>query len=92
MPIELLFRQGADWYSALASGGWFGNPVARKKLVDFLSAVRPVRRIRCVPRTGWDKAAYILPDAVYGNTSGENVVLQSAHHGDLYRTAGTLDG
>lgn len=91
MPIELLFRQGADWYSSLASGGWFGNPVARKKLVDFLSAVRPVQRIRCVPRTGWDKAAYILPDAVYGNTSGENVVLQSAHHGDLYRTAGTLE-
>ena len=91
-PIELLFRQGADWYSSLASGGWFGNPVARKKLVDFLAAVRPVRRIRCVPRTGWDKAAYILPDAVYGNTSGESVVLQSAHHGDLYRTAGTLDG
>ncbi|WP_308620626.1 DUF927 domain-containing protein [uncultured Desulfovibrio sp.] len=91
MPIELLFRQGADWYSALASGGWFGNPVARKKLVDFLSAVRPVRRIRCVPRTGWDKAAYILPDAVYGNTSGESVVLQSAHHGDLYHTSGTLN-
>lgn len=91
MPIELLFRQGTDWYSALASGGWFGNPVARKKLVDFLSAVRPVRRIRCVPRTGWDNTAYILPDAVYGNTS-ESVVLQSAHHGDLYRTAGTLEG
>lgn len=92
MPIELLFRQGADWYSSLASGGWFGHPVARKKLVDFLATVRPTRRIRCVPRTGWDKAAYILPDAVYGNTSGENVVLQSAHHSDLYRTAGTLDG
>lgn len=92
MPIELLFRQGTDWYSALASGGWFGNPVARKKLVDFLFAVRPVRRIRCVPRTGWDNAVYILPDAVYGDTSGESVVLQSAHHGELYRTAGTLDG
>ncbi len=92
MPIELLFRQGADWYSSLASGGWFGNPSARKKLMDFLSAVRPSRRIRCVPRTGWDKAAYILPDGVYGDTSGENVVLQSAHHGDLYRTAGSLDG
>ena len=92
MPVEMLFRQNGDWYSALASGGWFGNPVARKKLVDFLATVRPARRIRCVPRTGWDNAAYILPDAVYGDTSGESVVLQSAHHGDLYRTAGTLDG
>nr|WP_294509294.1 DUF927 domain-containing protein [uncultured Bilophila sp.] len=92
MPIELLFRQGADWYSALASGGWFGNPAARKKLVDFLSAVRPARRIRCVPCTGWDNAAYILPNAVYGDTSSASVVLQSAHHDHLYRTAGTLDG
>lgn len=91
MPIELLFRQGADWYSSLASGGWLGNPSARKKLMDFLSAVRPTRRIRCVPRTGWDNTAYLLPDAVYGDTSGESVVLQSAHHGDLYRTAGTLE-
>lgn len=92
MPVELLFRQNGDWYSALASGGWFGHPSARKKLMDFLSVVRPTRRIRCVPRTGWDNTAYILPDTVYGDTSGENVVLQSAHHGDLYRTAGTLNG
>lgn len=92
MPVELLFRQNGDWYGSLASGGWFGNPSARKKLMEFLSAVRPTRRIRCVPRTGWDNTAYILPDAVYGNTSGESVVLQSAHHGDLYRTAGTPDG
>lgn len=45
-----------------------------------------------MPRTGWDMSAYILPDVVYGPNSGEQVVLQSAHHGDLYRTAGTLDG
>lgn len=91
MPIELLFRQGADWFSVLVSGGWLGNPLARKKLVEFFSSVRPTRRIRCVPRTGWDMSAYILPDAVYGASPGEEVVLQSAHHGDLYRTAGTLD-
>lgn len=92
MPIELLFRQGADWFSVLVSGGGLGNPLARKKLVEFFSSVRPTRRIRCVPRTGWDMSAYILPDTVYGANSGEQVVLQSAHHGDLYRTAGTLDG
>lgn len=91
MPIELLFRQGTDWYSALASGGWLGNPLARKKLMDFLAAVRPVRRIRCVPRTGWDGAAYVLPDAVFGNVSSEKVVLQSLQYSELYRCAGSLD-
>ncbi len=60
--------------------------------MEFLAAVRPVRRIRCVPRTGWDNMAYILPDAVYGETAGEDVVLQSMNHAGLYRCAGTLDG
>lgn len=92
MPIDLLFRPNGDWYSVLASGGWFGNPSTRKKLMEFLAAVRPVRRIRCVARTGWDDAAYILPDAVYGDTDGEEVVLQSLYHAGLYRCAGTLDG
>lgn len=41
MPIELLFRQHGDWFSALASGGWFGNPTARKKLMEFLSGISP---------------------------------------------------
>ncbi|WP_337382466.1 DUF927 domain-containing protein [Desulfovibrio sp.] len=91
MPIELLFRQHGDWFSALASGGWFGNPTARKKLMEFLASVQPSRRIRCVPRTGWDNAAYVLPDTVFGDTSGESVVLQSLNHAGLYRTAGTLD-
>ena len=92
MPIELIFRPHGDWYSALAAGGWFGNPSARKRLLEFLAAVRPVRRIRCVPRTGWDGTRYILPDTVYGDTTGEEVVLQSIRHANVYNTAGTLEG
>lgn len=92
MPIELLLRQNRDWFSHLASDVWFGNPFARKKLMEFLSTVRPARRIRCVPRTGWDNAAYILPDVMYSVMSGERVVLQSLSYASLYCTAGTLDG
>lgn len=91
MPVEMLFRQGNDWYSILASGGWFGNPSTRSKLAAFLSAVRPLRRIRCVLRTGWHESVYVLPDAVYGVTE-EDTVLQSSQHGGLYRTSGTMEG
>lgn len=91
MPVEMLFRQGNDWYSILASGGWFGNPSTRSKLAAFLSAVRPLRRIRCVLRTGWHESVYVLPDTVYGVTE-EDTVLQSSQHGGLYRTSGTMEG
>ena len=91
MPVEVLFRQGSDWYSTLASGGWFGNPSTRSKLAAFLSTVRPLRRIRCVLRTGWHDAVYVLPGSVYGETE-EDVALQSSQHTGLYRTAGTLEG
>ena len=91
MPVEVLFRQGSDWYSTLASGGWFGNPSTRSKLAAFLSTVRPLRRIRCVLRTGWHDAVYVLPGSVYGETE-EDVALQSSQHTGLYRTAGTLKG
>lgn len=91
MPVEMLFRQGNDWYSILASGGWFGNPSTRSKLAVFLSTIRPLRRIRCVLRTGWHESVYVLPDTVYGVTE-EDTVLQSSQHGGLYRTSGTMEG
>ncbi len=70
---------------------WFGNPSTRSKLAAFLSTVRPLRRIRCVLRTGWHESVYVLPDTVYGVTE-EDTVLQSSQHGGLYRTSGTMEG
>ncbi len=91
MPIDLLFRQNSEWFSILASGGWLGNPLARKKLVEFFSSVRPVKRIRCVPHIGWDADAYILPEAAYGSTGNENVVLQAYNQACLYRCSGSFE-
>ena len=91
MPIDLLFRQNSEWFSILASGGWLANPLAKKKLVEFFSSVRPVKRIRCVPRIGWDADAYILPEAAYGSTGNENVVLQTCNQAGLYRCSGSFE-
>ena len=95
MPLELLNRQGGEWYGQLASGGWLGMPGCRSKVAAFLLAVRPRKRVRCVPRVGWTDGAYVLPDGVYGSSgpaAGEAIVLQSAGHSGLYTTAGTLEG
>ena len=92
MPVELLNRQGGEWFGTLAAGGWFGVPGTRAKLAAFLASVRPVRRIRCVPRVGWHESVYVLPDAVFGATQADTVVLQSARHSKMFMTGGTLDG
>ncbi len=92
MPIDLLFRQNSEWFSVLASGGWLGNPLTKKKLVEFFSSVRPIKRIRCVSRTGWDADAYVLPDTVYGHTGLESIVLQANNQAGLYQCAGSLEG
>ena len=92
MPIDILSRQGGEWFGILANGGWFGVPGTRSKLSSFLLTVSHTRHIVCVPRVGWYGTAYVLPDAVYGMKRGEDIVLQSAFHADLYGMAGTLDG
>ncbi|WP_300806979.1 DUF927 domain-containing protein [uncultured Desulfovibrio sp.] len=92
MPLDILSKQGGEWFGVLTNGGWFGVPGTRSKLSSFLLSVRHTRHIVCVPRVGWYGTAYVLPDAVYGMKRGEDIVLQSAFHADLYGMAGTLDG
>lgn len=92
MPIDILSRQGGEWFGILANGGWFGVPGTRSKLSSFLLTVSHTRHIVCVPRVGWYGTAYVLPDVVCGMKRGEDIVLQSAFHADLYGMAGTLDG
>lgn len=92
LPLDLLSKQGGEWFGVLANGGWFGAPGTRSKLCTFLQTVRHSRHIICVNRVGWHESAYVLPNAVYGTAGGADVVLQSYGHTRLYGSAGTLDG
>lgn len=92
MPQSLLYGQRGEWFSALAYGGWLGNPACRKFIAGFLSSVRPVQKIRCVPNTGWSGNQYVLPDAIYGaSDDGGKLVLQSLAHDGLYQPGGTFE-
>lgn len=90
MPFDILPKQGGEWFGVLVSGGWLGVPAMRGKLSTFLSAVRPARRIRCVPRVGWYDGSFVLPDTVYGASAG-SVVLQSAVTDNPYKMGGTAE-
>lgn len=92
MPKTLLYAQHGEWFAKLAYGGWCGNPSCRKHISAFFADVRPVRRIRCVDKTGWQGDCYVLPDVVFGQNANEDIVLQSLYHNGLYQCAGTMEG
>ena len=53
----------------------------------------PDAKALCVGRLGWQDRAYVLPDAIHGDTGGQRVVWQpDAATDHAYRVAGTLEG
>lgn len=92
MSFNILTKQGGEWYSVLASGGWVGMPGTRKKLSTYLTLARPERRIQCTSRVGWHNDVFVLPTESIGS-SGNDVILQSEWNvQDMYISAGTPDG
>lgn len=95
MPRSLLSSDGAEVRSHLQSGGLFVAPgqKARYLLMIYLSLAGADDRVRCVNRVGWHGRAFVLPDATFGATAGERVLLQTTGAGDhAFRTAGDLAG
>lgn len=92
MPKTLLYVQSGEWFAQLAYGGWAGNPACKKLIAAFLATCKPIKRYRCVNRTGWHDNCYVLPEIVYGQSKdNEQIVLQSLYHAGLYQTGGSLE-
>lgn len=93
MPLEAIYSQrgGGEWFSMLASGGWRGDPSCRKHIARYLTTADPLRRIRCVDRTGWhNDNRYVLPDATYGE-GADQLVLQTMSATNPYETCGDME-
>lgn len=93
MPMELLAGDGQAYRAELLSLGLEIAPgtQARQALHEYIATARPPERARNVDRIGWHGAAYVLPDATYGETAGERVLYQAATAGDHpFRVSGTL--
>lgn len=88
-----LADKNAPWLKEMAALGWLAEPGPKQKqmLTTFFARVAPTERARGVDRTGWQDGAFVLPDAVVGE-SKERLVLQGVGGVNPFTCAGTLDG
>lgn len=91
MPRAQLSLDGWDWHASLVDNGWLGDPNHKRKVAEYLAAVKPSARYRCVPRVGWYEKAFVLPDETIGDTGTETVVLQTGKNALGYRCGGDLE-
>ena len=98
MPKALLGgRTDELWKTLLRNGLEIAASVSRRnRLAEYLGQVRVEARARCVARIGWHPSGpasvFVLPDTVFGNTGGDNVLLQTEKQGDsLFNVAGSVD-
>ena len=92
MPMGMLAGDGTAYREHLLSLGLELAPGknARDMLHMYLTMWRPEERARCVDRVGWHGPAFILPDATFGNTKGEQVLLQTAGTAPAFECSGVL--
>ena len=93
-PVEMLAATDtAEFRRELVRNGLtiVTNGKARQKLVDYVLSVKPQSqdRVRCVTKTGWHGARYVLSNRVYGKQEGESVIYQGVTNGD-FASSGTL--
>lgn len=79
MPAELLAGDGAEVRRVLLNGGLLiaTKKAAREHLLAFIQEEQPEETGLVVFRTGWQGAAFVLPDEVIGDTQADRIHLQS---------------
>jgi uncharacterized protein (DUF927 family) len=95
IAAELLSGNGDDILKILLDLGLRFDPTPKKKaaILRLIARSSPKSRARCVSRVGWHGRSFVLPDAVYGAASNEQIVLQTrgpTKH--AYRCSGSLEG
>lgn len=93
MPMELLKGDGSEYRGALLSMGVqiAQSGKARNLLTQYIQTTKTSERARCVERTGWHGAAFVLPSESIGEV-GERLILQTAHAtANTFKRAGTLE-
>jgi uncharacterized protein (DUF927 family) len=95
LPRTLAVISGDEVFGFLTELGlrFAATRLGKAALRSFILRSLPIQRALCVARTGWHGRAFVLPDAVIGDTQGEEIVLQPCVQlKHAYRVAGTLDG
>ena len=79
MPMEMLKGDGTEYRGALLSMGLqiAGTNKARNLLTQYIQTAQVGQRARCVDRTGWHGAVFVMPDRTIGEDE-ERILYQSA--------------
>jgi len=80
IPMAWLGGRGEELRAFLMGRGLRIATDARRRslFLSVLARCNPDRFARCVPSAGWHGDCYVSAAAVYGDTGGEEIVLQSA--------------
>jgi putative DNA primase/helicase len=92
MPASLMAGNGDAYRSELLKMGLRIAPgmKGRQRLDLYLSTARVEGFARCVDRIGWHGGAFVLPDAVFGDQAGEEIVPQGLLGENPFRQRGNL--
>lgn len=90
LPMSQLAGDGICYREELLSRGLRLAPNGKFMLNLYISSANPKSRAICVPTCGWHGGCFILPDRVYGQKSGERIVLQQAIPAKPLPRKGTL--
>jgi len=93
MPNRLMAGNGDAYRSELLALGLSIAPghKGKQRLDLYLTTARVGGFARCVDRIGWHGAVFVLPDAVYGDQAGEEIVPQGLPGENPFRQRGTLE-
>jgi putative DNA primase/helicase len=77
LPMSALAGDGVAYREELLSLGLRLAPNGKQLLHSYITMANPKARAVCVKKTGWHNGCYVLPNRVYGQVSGERIVLQN---------------
>jgi len=92
MPKSLMAGNGDAYRSELLNLGLDMAPgqKGKQRLELYLTTAKVGRFARCVERIGWHGGTFVLPDAVYGDQAGEEIVPQGLPGENSFRQKGSL--
>jgi len=86
IPAQLFHANGNELAQELASAGLPIIPGKERKLLQYLAAFIPEKRLTAAPATGWHGEAFVLPDRTINEPENERIIYQSVE----YQNAGCI--
>jgi len=93
IPAQLFHANGNELAQELAAAGLPIIPGKERKLLQYLAAFTPDKRLTAAPATGWHDNAFVLPDRTINEPENDRVIYQAVEYQNAgcIASRGTLD-